>query len=70
MIQCMPCKIRPWEIASLAGWLREVRAQVEKEGELTEAAMKNLCSMANPNIISKKLEKLRLRLSQNSERGG
>jgi hypothetical protein len=50
----------------LAGWLREVRARVEQEGELSEAAIKIPCN-GKPNIVSVGLEELRLRLSQNAE---
>jgi hypothetical protein len=48
----------------LAGWLREVRARVDQEGELSEAAIKIPCH-GKPNILSVELEKLRLRLSKN-----
>jgi hypothetical protein len=37
--------------AILAGWLREVRARVEQEGELTEAAAK-IPRHGKPNILS------------------
>jgi hypothetical protein len=49
----------------LAGWMRELRARVELEGELTEAAIKS--AFGEPTIFSKQFEKLRLRLSQNSD---
>jgi hypothetical protein len=47
----------------LASWLREVRARVEQEGELTEAAVK-IPFHGKPNKLSEGLEELRLRLSQ------
>ena len=50
----------------LESWLGEVRAQVEKDGELTEAAIEKLKYSHKPNQISRELEKVRLRLSQNA----
>ena len=50
----------------LTDWLRDVRAQVEKDGELTEAAIQKFPYHDKPNWFSRELEKLRLRLSQNS----
>jgi hypothetical protein len=50
----------------LTDCLREVRAQVEKDGELTEAAIQKFQYHDKPNRFSEELEKLRLRLSQNS----
>ena len=43
----MPCKIPSWEISIVEGWLRELREQVDKEGGLTEASMKNSGTKAN-----------------------
>jgi hypothetical protein len=51
--------------AIMAGWLSEVRAQVEQEGELTEPATKIPFS-GRPNSLSRKLQRLRVVLSQNS----
>jgi hypothetical protein len=53
--------------STLAGWLREVRAHLEKEGQLTTADIERFVFHGKPNIMSKKLEALRVRLSQNSE---
>jgi hypothetical protein len=50
--------------SNLATVLRELRERVEKEGELTEAAIKS--AFGEPNIYSHRFEKLHLRLSQNS----
>jgi hypothetical protein len=50
----------------LAGWLREVRTRVEQDGELTEASIK-IPFHGKPNRLSKDLEALRQRLSQNSK---
>lgn len=50
--------------SNLATVLSELRERVEKEGELTEAAIKS--AFGQPNIYSDRFEKLRLRLSQNS----
>ena len=56
----------PWEIGLWsAGW-GKLRAQLEKDGELTEAAMKNFAYGDKKRVLSAELEKLRLRLSQNS----
>jgi len=46
-------------------WLNEIRAHVENEGELTEAALK-IPFFGRPNSISRELEELRLQLCQNS----
>jgi len=50
----------------LAVWLRQVRARVVQEGELTEDATK-IPLDGKPNMLSQGLEELRLRLSQNSD---
>jgi hypothetical protein len=50
----------------MANWLCEVRVQVEEEGALTEAAIK-IPFFGKPNSLSRELEGLRLRLSQNSD---
>jgi hypothetical protein len=50
--------------SSLAKTLRGLRGRVEKEGELTEDAIKN--AFGPPNKYSNQFEKLRLRLSQNT----
>jgi hypothetical protein len=50
----------------VAGWLRDLRARIEQEGELTEAAIQNFGYGGKRDSISMALEKLRLRLSQNS----
>ena len=52
---------------TLAGWLREVRAHLVKDGELTSADVQRFVFHGNPNIMSKKMEALRVRLSPNSE---
>jgi hypothetical protein len=51
----------------LAGWLREVREGVEKEGELTEAAVQKLVQSfgGKPNSLTRELEELRLKLQEN-----
>ena len=50
----------------LADWLRKLRARVEKEGELTEAALQEFGYGNKRYGISAELDKLRLRLAQNS----
>ena len=50
----------------LADWLCDVRARVELEGELTEAAIKMLFH-GQPNTLSMGLAKLRMRLLQNPD---
>jgi len=50
----------------LQTWLGEVRAQVEQDGAFTEAAIQKFHYSHKRNILSKELEELRLRLSQNS----
>lgn len=50
----------------MALWLDEIRVQVEKNGGLTEAATK-IPFFGKPNRLSRELEALRLRLSQNSD---
>jgi hypothetical protein len=50
----------------LKRWLGEVRAQVEKDGELTEAAVQKFQYHDKQNRLSLALENLRLRLSQNA----
>jgi len=52
--------------STLAGWLREVRAHLAKDGELTKADVERFVFHGKPNIMSKKMEALRVRLSQNS----
>jgi hypothetical protein len=47
--------------------LKQVRASVEKEGELTEAAVKSVVFHGEPYSLTKDLEKLRLELQQNPE---
>ncbi len=49
----------------LAGWLRDVRASVEREGELTEAAVK-IPFHGKPNQLSEELAKLRQEYSASS----
>jgi len=51
---------------TLVGWLEKLRAQVEIDGQLTEAALKNFAYGDKKHVMSADLEKLRLRLSQNS----
>jgi hypothetical protein len=53
----------------VASWLHEVRARVEQDGELTEAAIK-IPFFGKPNSLSRELEGLRVRLSQNSDGAG
>jgi len=50
----------------LKSWLGAVRAQVEKDGELTEAAVQKFRFHDKQNQLALELEKLRLRLSQNA----
>ncbi len=50
--------------SNLATVLRELRERVEREGELTDAAIKS--AFGKPNIYSNRFEKLHLRLSQNA----
>lgn len=52
--------------ALLERWLREVRARVEQDGELTEAATQ-IPLNGRPNSLSQELERLRLRLRENPE---
>jgi hypothetical protein len=47
-------------------WMTEVRARVEQDGELTEAAIK-IPFLGHPNGLSRNLERLRLLFSQNSD---
>ena len=51
----------------LASELKAVRALVEKEGALTEAAIKSVLISAEPNSVTKDLEELRLQLQQNPD---
>jgi len=50
-------------------WLGEVRTAVEREGELSEAAIQNLVQAfgGKPNSLTRELEKLRLKLPANPE---
>jgi hypothetical protein len=52
-------------IAILAQWLHAFRERVEQDGELTEAAIKSM--FGEKNSLSETFEKLRLRLSENSD---
>ena len=63
----IPWDIRSWEISLLEKKLKEVRASVEKEGELTEAAIQFALFHGEPNSLTKDLEKLRSQLQQNPE---
>ena len=47
--------------------LKEIRASVEKEGELTEAAIQSVTFHGKPYSLTEDLEKLRSRLQQNPE---
>jgi hypothetical protein len=47
--------------------LKEVRASVEQEGELTEAAIKSVIYHRKPYSLTKELEELRSQLQQNPE---
>lgn len=47
--------------------LKAVRASVEKEGELTEAAIQGVIVHGKPYRLTRDLEELRLRLQQNPE---
>jgi hypothetical protein len=47
--------------------LSKVRASVEKEGELTEAAIQSVIFHGEPYSLTKDLEELRLQLQQNPE---
>jgi hypothetical protein len=47
--------------------LKEVRASVEKEGELTEAAIQSVIFQGEPYSLTKDLEKLRSQSQQNPE---
>ena len=47
--------------------LQEVRASVEQEGELTEAAIQTVIFHGKPYSLTKDLEKLRSQLQQNPE---
>jgi hypothetical protein len=51
----------------LKRWLGEVRAQVEKDGELTESAVQKFPHHDKQNRLSLALENLRLQLSQNTD---
>jgi hypothetical protein len=51
----------------LKRWLGEVRAQVEKDGELTESAVQKFPRHDKQNRLSLALENLRLQLSQNTD---
>ena len=51
----------------LANELKAVRALVEKEGVLTEAAIQSVMISAEANSVTKDLEKLRSRLEQNPD---
>ena len=66
----MPCKIRPWETALLESWLREVRAQVEKDGELTEAAIKKFWFDGKPNRICARIGETASSIVAKCQRGG
>ena len=52
-------------ISILARWLHAFRERVEQDGELTEAAIKSM--FGEKNSLSETFEKLRLRLSENSD---
>jgi len=52
-------------ITILAEWLHEFRERVEKEGEMTEAAIKRM--FGEKNALSDTFEKTRLGLSENSD---
>jgi DNA repair ATPase RecN len=58
-----------WGSRLLENWLSEVRTAVEREGELTEAAIQKLVKGfgGKPNILTRELEELRLRLQDNPE---
>jgi hypothetical protein len=53
----------------LERWLGEVRAAVEQEGELTEAAIQKVVQDfgGKPNSLTRELEELRLKLQENPE---
>jgi hypothetical protein len=51
----------------LENQLKEIRASVEKEGELTEAAVQSVIFHGKPYSLTKDLEELRLQLQQNPE---
>jgi hypothetical protein len=53
----------------LKNWIEEIRAGVEKEGELSEAAIKNLVEHfgGKPNCLTQEMEKFRLSLMENPE---
>jgi hypothetical protein len=53
----------------LAGWLREVRQAVERDGELTEAAIQSYVNhfRGKPNYLTHRLEALSLKLQDNPE---
>jgi hypothetical protein len=51
---------------TLAEWLRETRAHLEKDGELSTADVERFVFHGKQNIMSKKLEALRVGFSQNS----
>jgi hypothetical protein len=53
--------------AFMASQLRAVRASVEKEGELTEAAIQSVRFQDEPYLLTKDLETLRSQLQQNPE---
>jgi hypothetical protein len=47
--------------------LDEVRKSVEKEGQLTEAALKSVVLLGKPFSLTRELETLRLKLEQNTD---
>jgi hypothetical protein len=51
----------------VASWFRKVRERVEREGELTEAAVQSVVFYGKPNCVTRKLEELRLKLQDNPE---
>jgi len=55
--------------ALLERWLEEVRASVQQEGELTEAAIQNVVQQfeGKPDSLTRELEEFRLKLQQNPE---
>lgn len=64
--------IRPMEDSALGtrillSWLNQVRAAVEKEGELTEDAIKIVFMHGKPNSLSQKLDELRAWFVNNHE---
>jgi hypothetical protein len=53
----------------LVRWLSEVRQAVERDGELTEAAVQKLVARfgGKPNVLTSKMDQLRQRLLQNPD---